>query len=144
MPTVFGVLVWLWLSYNWELQQKNIATTKTSDKSENAITKQKNSWLNFNRMHATFSSNRSTSKMFKQASPKPVEPFTIFNNQWKSSQLSTGDHPRPRRSVGSTAVLSFRWENKKIRKQVAFWTATNFLGTMQWNIHFRGKCENIW
>ena len=128
MPAVFGVLVWLWLSYNWELQQKNITTTKTSDKSENAITKQKNSWLNFNRMHATFSSNRSTSKMFKQASPTLVEPFTIFNNQWKSSQLSTGDHPRPRRSVGSTAVLSLRWDNKKIRKQVAFLTATNFGG----------------
>ena len=139
MPAVFGVLVWLWLSYNWELQQKNIATTRTSDKSENAITKQKNSWLNFNRMHATFSSNWSTSKMFKQASLKPVEPFTIINNQWKSSQLSTGDHPCPRGPVGSTAVLSLRWDNKKIRKQVAFWTATNFLGDKAMKYPLQGE-----
>ena len=82
--------------------------------------------------------------MFKQASLKPSEPFTIINNRWKSSQLSTGDHPRPRGPVGSTAVLSLRCDNKKIRKQVAFWTATNFFGAMRWNIHFRGKCENIW
>ena len=51
MPAVFGVLVWLWRSYNWELQQKNMTTTKTSDKSENALTKQKNSRLNYDRKH---------------------------------------------------------------------------------------------
>ena len=90
-------------------------------------------------MHATFSSNWSTSKMFKQASLKPVEPFTIINNQWKSSQLSTGDHPCPRGPVGSTAVLSLRWENKKIRKQVAFWTATNFLGDKAMKYPLQGE-----
>ena len=159
MPAFFGVLVWLWLSYNWELQQKNIATTKTSDKSENAITKQKNSWLNFNRMHATFSSNWSTSKMFKQASLKPVEPFTIINNQGNPSQLSiiSGNLHNYQQVIipaheGQLAALQFSPSGGKTRKYVnrllserpqTFWGQCNETSTSGGNVKIYDNSENL-
>ena len=128
MPAVFGVLVWLWRSYNWELQQKNMTTTKTSDKSENALTKQKNSRLNYDRKHKQH-------LLQTEASPRCSNKQAW--NRRNPSQLSIiGGSPHNYQQViipaheGQLAALQFSPSGVTTRKYVnrLLSLATNFFG----------------